>query len=349
MPCSRAPRDQCQEEITLSALDQPYVYRPARMDDVEGVVEVCNAWTLKARGIHEHDVERQRVNWQRSGFDLDSDTRVVEDATGTLIAYAVVSDTLTDYARIRGSVYVLPDCEDAALGEALLDWIEIRARHSIPQTRHETRVAVSHLAMAQDELRGDLLLRKGYRLVHHSVRMRYGMSAPPDPVILPDGISIRSFDRGKDLPAISAAVQEAFRNHWGFVRRDFDEDVARYERWLDDDPGIDPAVWHLACVDGNVVGVCLGTTRYSADQDQAYIFTLGVRDAWRGRGIGRALLLHAFATFYEKDRSVVDLDVDTVNVTGALRLYESVGMHPLWQIDEYEKELRPGVDLTRRG
>ncbi|MBE0634472.1 GNAT family N-acetyltransferase [Candidatus Bipolaricaulota bacterium] len=143
-----------------------------------------------------------------------------------------------------------------------------------------------------------------------------------------------------DLPAISRTILEAFRNHWGFVKREHAEDVSRYRQSLDDDPDIDPAVWHVAQEEGEVVGVCLGTTKYSGDENQAYIFTLGVRDRWRGRGIGRALLVHAFATFYRHHRTHVDLDVDTNNLTGALKLYEGVGMVPPWRIDEYHKQLR---------
>jgi len=312
------------------------------MEDATAVVAVCNAGTLKVQGIREHTVERRRTHWQRSGFSLDADTRVVEDAAGKPIAYAVINDKLP-HERIRGDYYVHPHHDVPALTEVLLDWLESRARESITRAPKGSRVVITHHILAQDRSRKELLLTKGYSLVHHSLRMRLEMTEPPV-AIVPDGILIRSLDREKDLPSISRTIQESFRNHWGFVRRDLDDDVARYEQWLNDDPGIDPAVWHLACANNQVVGVCLGTTRYSGEENQAYIFTLGVRDAWRGRGIGRGLLLHAFAKFYKMERRLVDLDIDTVNLTGALRLYESVGMRTLWQIDEYEKELRPGSE-----
>lgn len=308
------------------------------MDDAEAVVSICNAGTLKVNGIREHTVERRRLHWQRSGFDLDADTRVAESPTGELIAYAVVNDTSKLHTRIRGDFYVHPTHDSPALREALLDWLECRARLSIVRAPKGMRVVLTHHLLSRDESRRDDLLRAGYKLVHHSQRMRMEMASPPTESI-PRGISIRSMNRETDLPAISRTVQEAFRHHWGFVKRERKEDVARYERWLTDDPGIDPSVWHLACADHEVVGVCLGTTRYSGDEDQAYIFTLGVRDAWRGKEIGRALLVHAFTTFYKHNRSRVGLDVDTANLTGALRLYESVGMTPIWRIDEYEKEL----------
>jgi ribosomal protein S18 acetylase RimI-like enzyme len=124
------------------------------------------------------------------------------------------------------------------------------------------------------------------------------------------------------------------------VERTRDDDIARYRQWLDDDPQLDPNLWHLAVEDETVIGACLGTAHWPGEEALAYIFTLGVRPPWRGRGIGRALLQHAFRAFYLADRPSVELDVDAANMTGALRLYEGVGMTSKWQKDFYELELR---------
>jgi len=42
----------------------------------------------------------------------------------------------------------------------------------------------------------------------------------------------------------------------------------------------------------------------------------------------------------------VELGVDAQSLTGALRLYEKVGMHIHKQGDMYEKELRPGREIA---
>jgi hypothetical protein len=42
----------------------------------------------------------------------------------------------------------------------------------------------------------------------------------------------------------------------------------------------------------------------------------------------------------------VGLGVDAQNLTGALRLYESAGMHIHQQFDLYEKELRAGTEIS---
>jgi ribosomal protein S18 acetylase RimI-like enzyme len=57
----------------------------------------------------------------------------------------------------------------------------------------------------------------------------------------------------------------------------------------------------------------------------------------RGRGIGELLLRHTFTRFKDKGWTKVGLGVDSSNATGAVRLYERVGMNVTRQFDAYEK------------
>jgi len=316
------------------------------MHDAPRVAEVCNEWSIRMRGRSETSKDDVLRNWRRAGVDVATDTRVVEAPHIGILGYATFRDSFQDYAQLRGAIFMLPEHRRAEIESDLLDWISSRAEESLRRITPGKRVVLSHFALAKDRLRQDLLSSHGYRVVYHSVRMRLELPQLTQAVEprIPAGISIRSCDRSKDLPAVSAVVQEAFQEHWGFVERATEEDVDRYERWLNDDPNIDMGVWHLACAANEVVGVCLGTSSYSGDSEQAYVFTLGVREAWRGKGVGHALLVHAVDVFGARGCTVVDLDVDTANVTGALRLYERAGMRTQWQVDEYEKELRARSD-----
>jgi len=320
--------------------------RPAKMRDAAAVASVCNAWSVCARGGNDTSKDDVLRNWKRSGVDITTDTRVVEVPRIGILGYAMFSDLFQDYAQLRGSIFMHPQHGRAKIESDLLDWIDDRAEESLQQITSGKRVTLSHFTQAKDRLRQDLLSSHGYRVVHHTIRMRLelpNLTKAEEPQI-PEGILIRSCDRSKDLPAVSAVVQGAFREHWRFVERTTEEDVERYERWLNDDPNIDMDVWHLACAADEVIGVCLGTSSYSGDAERAYVFTLGVREAWRGKGVGHALLAHAIAVFEAGGCTVVDLDVDTLNVTGALHLYERSGMRAQWRVDEYEKELRAGSD-----
>jgi ribosomal protein S18 acetylase RimI-like enzyme len=76
--------------------------------------------------------------------------------------------------------------------------------------------------------------------------------------------------------------------------------------------------------------------------------TLGVRRAWRRRGIASALLQHSFAEMFRRGKTKVTLGVDTESLTGALQLYKKAGMKVAHQYDRYEKELRPGRDVSTK-
>ena len=56
-------------------------------------------------------------------------------------------------------------------------------------------------------------------------------------------------------------------------------------------------------------------------------------------GLGRALLFHSFRELRRLGRTAVGLSVDSENPTGAVRLYESVGMRPVSRRVLYEKQL----------
>jgi ribosomal protein S18 acetylase RimI-like enzyme len=81
----------------------------------------------------------------------------------------------------------------------------------------------------------------------------------------------------------------------------------------------------VAEVDGVPAGLLIGTD-IRAELGEAHVDTLGVLSAYRGRGVGRALLSVAFADAVRRGRSHVGLGVDSESPTGATRLYESVGM-----------------------
>ena len=74
--------------------------------------------------------------------------------------------------------------------------------------------------------------------------------------------------------------------------------------------------------------------------DWGWIGTLGVRPAWRRRGIAEALLATAFAEFHRRCERRAALGVDAQSPTGATRLYEKAGMRVFWEAVVYEKEIR---------
>jgi ribosomal protein S18 acetylase RimI-like enzyme len=88
-----------------------------------------------------------------------------------------------------------------------------------------------------------------------------------------------------------------------------------------------------------VNGVPAGFVDFNDEQlhnDSGYVHGLGVRQAFQGKGLGEALLRHAIQINSELGRSKLCLSVDAGNESGALRLYEKVGMKPISELHHYE-------------
>jgi ribosomal protein S18 acetylase RimI-like enzyme len=99
-----------------------------------------------------------------------------------------------------------------------------------------------------------------------------------------------------------------------------------------------PDLWVLATAEGDPAGFAI-CHPHSVDTELGWVRILGVRRSWRGRGLGRALLLNVFSGFRRHDMERAELGVDAESPTGANRLYESAGMHVSARFEIYEKAI----------
>jgi ribosomal protein S18 acetylase RimI-like enzyme len=151
--------------------------------------------------------------------------------------------------------------------------------------------------------------------------------------VLPEGVAIRPYRRGVE-PEIHAALEEAWSvGGWLHEPRPYGE----WARTLFDREGHDPSLYLVAEADGDIAGAAL--CDWKRNGDWGWVERLGVRPAWRRRGIGEALLRAAFAEFHRRGERTVALQVDAESPTGATRLYERAGMRVLYEV-VWEKELR---------
>ena len=76
-----------------------------------------------------------------------------------------------------------------------------------------------------------------------------------------------------------------------------------------------------------------------ASRGLGHINWLGVGKPWRRRGLAEALLRRSFRELYARGRHRAALRVDVQNVTGALRVYERVGMRAVIRFGTWQKDL----------
>lgn len=89
-------------------------------------------------------------------------------------------------------------------------------------------------------------------------------------------------------------------------------------------------------MDGAPAGVAICRPAQHGDPNSGWISELGVLPEHRRRGLAAALLTHAFAELARRGRVRARLGVDAESTTGAVRLYERVGMSVVERSDIWE-------------
>jgi mycothiol synthase len=287
-----------------------YTSRPAIADDLDAVVALVEAAQVAGMGATENAREELTWFWHLPHVDLARDTVLVE-AGGNLAGYG---DALWDPASpgpLVGSGAVHPSHRGRGIGTAIARWTRDAAQErGAPGVRHFAVYVGDTAARA-------LLEAIGFSHVRNSYTM--GRTLPAgEPPSLPEGIGIRGFRTGRDERTLYENHEATFADHWGFVPQPYESFAGE---WFESDDWV-PELTYLAIAGEEVVGHAAALEFATG----GYIASLGVLRAWRGRGIAQALLHRAFADLAARGQPEVTLSVDASSPTGAVALYEKVGM-----------------------
>ena len=279
--------------------------RPLRPSDDVAVYELTRASELHETGTSLIELDDVRGDWARPSYDLGRQTTgFFED--GVLVAYGEVH-------RKRSESYVHPDHYGRGIGTSLLRWSIDKARElgydRIGQTVPTTNVAAC-----------ELFRRFGYSVLYTSWILEMASDATVHTGRVDERFQVRSFDPERETEVVFQTLEDAF-NEWP------DREPSTFEDWSAATfSREDYAPWQiLVAVDTTdaaqqVVGACM----VSVTEDEGWVNQIAVRRDARGHGLGRALLATAFDVAREHGASRTRLNTDTR--TGALGLYEHVGM-----------------------
>ena len=336
------------QELNERVIDLPagFTARGAKEDDIEPAVRLFNRWSRSVIGRDEAgSPEIIRTEWKAPGFNPARDIRVIYSPSGQMAGYIEVWATGTPPVHPWVWGRVDPEYEDLGIGTWMLHWAEQRALDALGDVPPNLRFAPRLGTYREAEKPRKLFETEGYRHIRSSYTMLIEMDAPVPEPVFPEGITLRTYNPQSDAEAVYLAQTDSFRDHFGFVEEPLEEGLKRFKHFWEQD-AFDPALLFLA-MDGNeIAGISLCPPHSFEDPEMGWVGTLGVRRAWRKRGLGLALLRHSFNEFYRRGRRKVGLGVDAQNLTGALRLYENAGMHVHQAFDLYEKELRPGTEIS---
>ncbi|OAI55838.1 hypothetical protein AYO48_02585 [Gaiella sp. SCGC AG-212-M14] len=215
-----------------------------------------------------------------------------------------------------------PSARGLGVSSALLSWLEQRAGAIAEDLLPEAVLTLTHWAKDADA--APVLENAGFVPIRHFLQMRIDLSTGDLPrPSWPGGLELRCFSPGRDEAELFAAFRAAFAEHSG------DAEVDEAEWWNENrdaaNAGFDPTLWFVASDGTTFAGFSICRER----EDGGWISLLGVRPHRRGRGLGEALLTHSLDVLRTRELGHAALNVDVDNTTGALRLYEKVGMNPV--------------------
>lgn len=299
--------------MTTDADTSGLTLRELRTGDAAEVAELFRSVYGESRLVDADEV----ASWVENE-ELDPAWLRVLEVDGRIVGYGDI--------QIMGDA-VAADIAAPSHWETFSDWAEESGRTGgAKQVRlflpagHELEAAVQ---------------RRGYRLWRSSFTMEVTLGDEvPEAQSLPEPFELRRY-RPKDAESVRTALNEAFSNdpfHHEVTATSFREFYLRAR-------GFDPSLWLLAWDGGELAGFLLAYPERGGERDLGWVNVLGVRSQWRRRGLGEALLRRSFRDLHARGLRRVGLGVDTENLSGAVRLYERVGMHVVRQGNNWTLDL----------
>jgi mycothiol synthase len=288
--------------------------RAPTLADAAAVLDLIVARDIADLGRPDYTLEDVQADWAAPDIVLARDAWIAEE-DGIALGYAMLDD------RGAALITVPPASEGRGVGTLLREAAEARAVE-------RGEALVRQFVPTSNEGARAQLLEAGYWPAYSYFRMRMELADAPPPPDLP----VRAFSRGPDDAPVHALVEEAMAGVPGNEPRSLES----WQAAKVDKEGWDPSLWLLHEDADGLAGVVL-CERW--EDGIGYVDYLAVAPRLRGQGLGRAMLLHGMAALRDAGLRVAELSVQGENAS-ATRLYESVGMRPVWAIERWEKALR---------
>jgi mycothiol synthase len=321
-------------------LPPEYTSRPPTVGDIEAVAALADV--VSNRLIQRGAIESRDYllnTWfgtqQDHTLSLEGKYLLVFAPDGALIAY-LESENEPENDLFWFNLLLHPDHQSEALFHALREQAEAWGRAQVEPSLQGDYQFVTQ-AWAQDTTYDSYIKAAGYEVIRFWKRMDITLDAPPPVPELSNGFTIRPYQRGDDDHKIFEAWREAMAEDWGATTNLTFEDFMFYKVSRESEQ--DLSLWHFAMDGDEIAGFTIARWERAGDTDAGHIRDVGVRRAYRRKGLALALLHATFGEFYRQGKRRVSLGVDGMNANGANQLYERAGMTAMLTQYKYGKPI----------
>jgi len=280
--------------------------------------------------------------WEFPNFDLKEDARIIVDENDKWLGFIAVWNDNKPHIQNFIIQKTEPEYIGSDIETVLLEWAEEKSDLNIPKAPADGEVYAATTVDSTQKDKIQNLKDRGYSEIRYFWRMGIDLNTDLDQPEFPEGISITTHKERQNLMDIVKCDRAGFADHWGYYESPIDEEFAEWKHWISMEPYYDPQYWFLALSDNNIIGMSLCMNGMVSDKEIAYLDSLCVNKEFRKKGIASSLLKLSFAEMKKAGRKKVYLHVDADSLTGATRLYESVGMKVNQSSTKMEKIIRKG-------
>jgi mycothiol synthase len=332
-----------------ATLPDGYTQRALTVDDAEAAAHLHNV-AYQARGEDETFTAEMFLRWwEDPHWDMATSSQVFFNPQGEMIGYLIESHYYNPTHPNIGWELIIDDQWQTVL-RVMMAWGEQHALPALELCQPEERFAPATGCNAETPEQ-TFLESLGYAATRYFYRMGITFQEAPTAQDLPEGFTLKTFQYPADLEALAMAQDDMWRDHYGYIEHPSSEIISRWKDRVEKTPKFDPTMWYIATdnATGEIAGLVLCDPEDETKTDQGYIGIVGVRRAYRKRGLAQTMMSQAFAEFWRRGQKTVCLGVDGSSITGATRLYERVGMSVVARYVRMEKEMRPGVERMNVG
>jgi mycothiol synthase len=307
----------------------------ADLQPVTDFLNLCEAYDKLDEGI---SVDELRDEFNAPTLDTARDLRIWEDGDGAMIGFgqlwiSTTGDPVDGYLWFK----VHPEHRDGMIASEIIAWGEERMREVGREHSVRTLLRSGARSDRADEIA--LLEEHGFAIGRYFLRMTRSLHEPiPEPV-LPSGFTIRTVVGTHQAAAWIDMFNQSFIDHWNH----HDKTVEERLHWMSESYYNADRDLIVVAPDGTFAAFAFCSISSEENtrtgRKEGWVNLLGTRRGFRKIGLGRAILLAGLQRLQADGMDTALLGVDADSLTGATRLYQSVGFKPVLTFVGYVKDV----------